>query len=81
MLKHHFSNPSSFIHDAETPPFNTFSFSSDTETPVISSSSSTTIVPIFSVAETPVSHHRPSKQLGPRHNQKSPPQQHFHEQA
>jgi hypothetical protein len=54
------SNPSSFIHDAETPPFNTFSFSSDTETPVISSSSSTTIVSIFSVTETPAFHHRPS---------------------
>jgi hypothetical protein len=34
------SNLSSFIHDAETPPFSTLGFSSDTETPAISSSSS-----------------------------------------
>jgi hypothetical protein len=34
------NNLSSFIHDAETPPFSTLGFSSNTETPVISSSSS-----------------------------------------
>jgi hypothetical protein len=82
------SNPSSFIHDAETPLFSMidffpmlkhhrstlFHFLPILKTPVISSSSSTTIVPFFSVAETPVSHHRPSKQQAPdtiksrRHN-------------
>jgi hypothetical protein len=54
------SNPSSFLHDAETPPFSTLCFSSDTETPVISSSSPITIVRFFSVAETPAFYHHPS---------------------
>jgi hypothetical protein len=43
---------------AETPFTQHFRLSSDTETPFISSSSSTAIVSFFSVAETPVFHHR-----------------------
>jgi hypothetical protein len=68
------NNPSSFIHDAETPLLSMvdfspmlkhhrstlFHFSPILKTPVNNSSSSTTIVPSFSGAETPVSHHRPS---------------------
>jgi hypothetical protein len=55
------SNLSSFIHDAETQPFSTLF--PDTETPVISSSSSIAILRFFSVAATPAFHRQQASSL------------------
>jgi hypothetical protein len=55
------SNPSSFIHDAETLPFSTLF--PDTETPFISSSSSIAILRFFSVAATPAFHQQQASSL------------------
>jgi hypothetical protein len=59
VLKHHRSALFDFLPILKHHRSTLFHFS-DIETPVISSSSSTTIVLFFSVTETPAFHHRPT---------------------